>query len=123
MKSLRCMVAAAALLISVPAMAQSNGTGGYSSIWSSAQGTSDSYGNAMGSANSQSGAMANVGGANANPSLGGASGASSVTLSTATVGSNGSGYAQVQTSGYAGGTVLGYGAGALSGISAAAVRH
>ena len=112
MKALCCLAAATGLLIAAPAMAQSNGSGSATSnIWSSAQGSSDSYGGAHGFATSSSGSIANalgrgtVGG-------GGSVGAgltSAITTSTAAVVSPGSGYAQVQTSGYAGGSVSGFG--------------
>jgi len=112
MKILSCLVAAA-VLISAPAMAQTfNAGGGYTSIWSSAQGTSFSYGTANGYGNSSSGAMAGAGGAGLS-SLGeiiGGSAMTAITTSTAGTASNGSGYAQAQTSGYAGGSVSTFGA-------------
>jgi len=66
MKAICCIVAVAGLLISIPAMAQQvyttgNG-GGTTNIWSSAQGSSDSYGNANGFGTSSSGSMALGGG-------------------------------------------------------------
>ena len=110
-----CYVVAAAMLVSAPAMAQQFSGGGSTNIWSSAQGTSDSYGNANGFADSTSGSMVKAGGLG----LGNVSGAgvfggggitSAFTTSNAGASSNGDGYAQVQTSGYAGGNVAGYGA-------------
>lgn len=112
MKALCCIIAAAGLLIAVPAMAQSNGSGSATSnIWSSAQGSSDSYGGAHGFATSSSGSMANALGRGPMGSIhsGGAGLTSAITTSTAAVISPGSGYAQVQTSGYAGGSVSGFG--------------
>lgn len=112
MKALCCMVALAGLLISVPAMAQQvNGTGGgTTNIWSSAQGSSDSYGNANGFGTSSSGSKA-VGGGRGSLGAGSAGGGvtSAVTSSYAGAGTSGNGYVQVQTSGYAGGTVTGFG--------------
>jgi hypothetical protein len=119
MKTLRRIIAAAGLLFSVsapvstPASAQqfyANG-GGYSNIWSSAQGTSNSYGNAKAFGGSSSGSIANVGGQGATSisGFGGGGTTSAMTSSQAGTVSNGSGYAQAQTSGYAGGTVSGYG--------------
>jgi hypothetical protein len=114
MKTLCCILATATALISAPAMAQSFTGGGATSIWSSAQGTSDSYGNAAGFATSQSGTMANAGGLmfqNLSGSISYGSGAitGSFTTSNAGASTSGNGYAQVQTSGYAGGTVSGFG--------------
>jgi hypothetical protein len=119
MKTLSCAVAAVALSVSAPAMAQAvngggsfNIGGGYTSIWSSAQGTSFSYGTANGYGNSSAGSMAFAGGSGLN-SLGaitGGSGMTAITTSTAGTASNGSGYAQAQTSGYAGGSVSTFGA-------------
>ena len=112
MKALCCIVATAGLLISVPAMAQSNGSGsGTSNIWSSAQGSSDSYGGAHGYATSSSGSMANALGRGPIGTIGsgGAGLTSAITTSNAGVVSPGSGYAQVQTSGYAGGSASGFG--------------
>ena len=120
MKTLCRIIAAAGLLFSVsapvstPALAQqfyANG-GGYSNIWSSAQGTSNSYGNANAFGGSSSGSIANVGGQGAGGFSGGFGGGgttSAITSSQAGTVSNGNGYAQAQTSGYAGGTVSGYG--------------
>jgi hypothetical protein len=114
MKTLCCIVVATAgLLVSAPAMAQqfyANG-GGYSNIWSSAQGTSNSYGAANAFGTSSSGSVANVGGQGANglSGFGGGGTTSAITQSFAGTNSTGSGYAQSQTSGYAGGTVSGYG--------------
>ena len=118
MKTLCCMLAAAILaaavaLISAPAMAQQFTGGGTTSIWSSAQGTSDSYGNANGFAISQSGSMTAAGGLTLNNLAGSISYGSgaitgSFTTSNAGASTNGNGYAQVQTSGYAGGSVSGF---------------
>jgi hypothetical protein len=114
MKTLGCVIAAAAgLLVSAPAMAQNfyaNG-GGYSNIWSSAQGTSNSYGSANAFGNSSSGSIANVGGQGTSRpgGFGGGGTTSAITTSNAGTVSNGNGYAQSQTSGYARGTVSGYG--------------
>ena len=118
MKTLCCMLAAAILaaavaLISAPAMAQQFTGGGTTSIWSSAQGTSDSYGNANGFATSQSGSMTAAGGLTLNNLAGSISYGSgaitgSFTTSNAGASTNGNGYAQVQTSGYAGGSVSGF---------------
>jgi hypothetical protein len=113
MKAFCCVVAVAGLLISAPAMAQqAYGTGGgNTNIWSSAQGSSDSYGNANGFGTSSSGAMAIGGGRG---SLGAGAGSvgggitSAMTTSYAGAATSGSGYVQVQTSGYAGGTVAGF---------------
>jgi hypothetical protein len=113
LKTFCCLFAAATALTSVPAMAQQFTGGGTTSIWSSAQGTSDSYGNANGFAVSQSGSMTNAGGlaftnlAGGISSVGGAT-TSSFTTSNAGASTNGNGYAQVQTSGYAGGSVSGF---------------
>jgi len=114
MKALCCIVATAGLLISVPAMAQQpNGTGGGSTnIWSSAQGTSNSYGDADGFGTSSSGAMANAlghGAIGTAKSGGGGGITSAITTLNAGTFSFGSGYAQAQTSGYAGGSVSGFG--------------
>ena len=64
MKAFCCIVAVAGLLISAPAMAQQVYVtgGGTTNIWSSAQGTSNSYGNANGFGTSSSGSMALAGG-------------------------------------------------------------
>jgi hypothetical protein len=114
-----CIVAGSALLLAAPAVtkpasAQQAYGGGYNNIWSSAQGTSDSYGAAHAFDGSTSGALATAGGGGVGS---GASGGfigggitSAFTTSTAGTSSNGSGYAQAQTSGYAGGNVSGYGA-------------
>ena len=121
MKILCCIVAAAGLLISVPAMVQkaaaqeAYGTGGgTTNIWSSAQGSSDSYGNASGFGTSSSGSMATAGGRSslAGQSLGHSVGGgitSAMTTSYAGASTYGNGYVQVQTSGYAGGTTAGFG--------------
>jgi hypothetical protein len=113
MKTLCCIAATAALLISAPAMAQQlNPGGGSVNLWSSAQGTSNSYGSANGFGNSSSGAMVTASGQGLSgfaPS-GTASITQAVTTSNAGTSSSGNGYAQSQTSGYAGGSVTGYGA-------------
>ncbi len=113
MRKFSCILALAAVSFSAPAMAQSfNIGGGYTSIWSSAQGTSFSYGTANGYSSSSSGSIAGAGGAGLS-SLGELTGGSltgAITTSTATTTSNGSGYAQAQTSGYAGGSVSAFGA-------------
>jgi hypothetical protein len=114
MKTLYSFAAVAALLISAPAMAQQNkyaNGGGYANIWSSAQGTSNSYGHAKALGASSSGAVGNAGGNGANgvAGYGGGGATSAITTSNAATSSHGSGYAQSQTSGYAGGTVSGYG--------------
>jgi hypothetical protein len=115
MKTLSCILATAGLLIAAPAMAQQFTGGGTTSIWSSAQGTSDSYGAGTGFAISQSGSMANAGGlaftnlpGSISSAGGGVTGA--FTTSNAGASTNGNGYAQVQTSGYAGGSVSGFSA-------------
>jgi len=115
MKTLCCILAIATAFISAPAAAQQFSGGGTTSIWSSAQGTSDSYGNATGFATSQSGSMTQAGGvgfSNLAGSIGYGGGAftGSFTTSNAGASTNGNGYAQVQTSGYAGGSVSGFGA-------------
>jgi hypothetical protein len=103
MKTLCCIVATTTLLISAPAMAQQFNFN--TNIWSSAQGTSNSYGAASGFSNSSSGSMANAGlpiaGATSNLTQ-------AITTSSAGASSNGSGYAQTQTSGYAGGSISSY---------------
>lgn len=112
MKAFCCMVAAAGLLIAVPALAQqANGSvSGTTNIWSSAQGTSNSYGDANGFGLSSSGATANAGGRGPMSVMGAGAGGltSATTTSNAGVTSFGSGYAQAQTSGYSGGSVSGY---------------
>ena len=114
MKTLSCIVVVASVfLISAPAMAQQFGVGGgYTSIWSSAQGTSFSYGTANGYGISSSGSMANAGGVglNSRGEIVGGSAVTALTTSTAGAVSNGNGYAQAQTSGYAGGSVSTFGA-------------
>ncbi len=65
MKTLCYIAALAAMLAPGVALAQQAppaGAGGSTNLWSSGQGTSDSYGDALGSANSASGSMANAGG-------------------------------------------------------------
>ena len=117
MKALCCCVATVGLLMSVPAMVgpamaqQAYGSGGgTTNIWSSAQGSSDSYGNANGFGMSSSGAMA-VGGGRGSLGAGSVGGGvtSAITSSYAGASTSGNGYVQVQTSGYAGGTVAGFG--------------
>jgi hypothetical protein len=99
MKTLCCIVATTASLFAVPAMAQQfygNG-GGSTNIWSSAQGTSNSYGSATGFGNSSSGSMANAGGQGIR-GVGGGGSTSAITTSSAGASSSGCGYAQTQTS-------------------------
>ena len=89
----------------VPAMAGDYG-GGFTNIWSGAQGTSFSYGNAT--ANSASGSTASgIGGGGYQGTLSSIAGVTGSTSSFASTASYGSGYAQAQTSGYAGGTSTG----------------
>lgn len=117
MKPLFYIVAGAGVLLAAstftkPATAQQAYGGGYNNIWSSAQGTSDGYGNANAYDMSTSGALATAGGGGLSGTSGGFIGGgitSAFTTSTAATNSSGSGYAQAQTSGYAGGTVSGYG--------------
>jgi hypothetical protein len=117
MKIRVCIVAGAALLSAASiftsqANAQQAYGGGYSNIWSAAQGTSDGYGNANAYDLSTSGALATAGGGGLSGTSGGYIGGgitSAFTTSTAATNSSGSGYAQAQTSGYAGGAVAGYG--------------
>jgi hypothetical protein len=116
MKTLSCIVATAAFLISIPAMiqqasAQQGYGSGSTNIWSSAQGTSNSYGAAQGFGTSTSGSMASAGGQGLSGAggFGGGGRTSAITTSTAGTVSYGSGYAQSQTSGYAGGNVSGLG--------------
>jgi hypothetical protein len=109
MKAL-CYIAAAGLLISAPAMAQQNGNGGgFTNIWSSAQGTSNSYGQANAFGTSSAGSAATAGGRGGLNGFGGGGAITSLTTSNAGTSSTGSGYAQAQTSGYAGGTASGSG--------------
>lgn len=104
-----CILAAAALLISAPAMAQQVSGGGSINVWSGAQGTSFSYGGANGFGNSSSGALFNIGNLGTNAGgFGGGTNISGITTSSAGTSSVGSGYAQAQTSGYAGGSVSGF---------------
>jgi hypothetical protein len=108
MKTLCCTIAAATLLIAAPAMAQQIHTTGIStSLWSSAQGTSDSYGSATGFGTSSSGSAITTG--QGGTGLGGLLGMTqALTTSVAGASSTGSGYAQAQTSGYAGGSITGF---------------
>jgi hypothetical protein len=115
MRTFCYLVAAGALLAAAPAITgqakaqQAYGAGGgYTNIWSSAQGTSDSYGAASAFDQSISGSMATAGGAGSG-GFGGGGVTSSFTTSIAGTSSYGSGYAQAQTSGYAGGSASGYG--------------
>ena len=112
------VVAAGALLVTAPAITsqakaqQAYGIGGgYTNIWSGAQGTSFSYGGASAFDRSASGSTATAGGLGLGGSggFGGGGIMSSFTTSIAGTSSYGSGYAQAQTSGYAGGNVSGYG--------------
>jgi hypothetical protein len=111
MKALCYIAATAALLASAPAMAQQNPGGGSVNIWSSAQGTSNSYGAANGFGQSSSGALIDAAGQGLSGVAGSNAGSmtQAITTSIAGTSSNGSGYAQSQTSGYAGGSVTGYG--------------
>jgi len=122
MKVLCCIVAAGGILVAIPALAgdfygRGNGT---SNIWSSAQGSSDSYGDGKGFSTSSSGSLSDVGNHGINNTLlrgtgvtgrmgaTGATGATGAdTVSNATATTNGSGYVQTQTSGYAGGRISG----------------
>ena len=112
MKTLCCTIAAATLLIAAPAMAQQIHTTGISTgistnLWSSAQGTSDSYGSATGFGTSSSGSAITTG--QGGTGLGGLLGMTqALTTSVAGASSTGSGYAQAQTSGYAGGSITGF---------------
>jgi hypothetical protein len=110
MKAFCCVAVAAALLTSAPAMADPYGNGGgFSNIWSAAQGTANSYGNASAFGLSAAGAAATAGGGGGTNGLYGGGGLSAITNSQAGAASIGSGYAQTQTSGYAGGTASGFG--------------
>jgi hypothetical protein len=135
-----CCVTAVALLLGTPVLGKqaaaqqlngvNNGTptssyganfansygngGGTTNIWSSAQGTSYTYGNASASGISSSGSMASAGGQGGLGSVGAASTGgggttSAFTTSNAMTSSFNGGYAQAQTSGYAGGSVSGWG--------------
>jgi len=128
MKTLCCVVAAGGILIALPALAQDyygRGTGS-SNIWSSAQGSSDSYGDGKGLSTSSSGSLSNVGGNGVSEQLindalairgitgsaapittGRMSATGAVTTSNSVATTNGSGYVQTQTSGYAGGRAFG----------------
>jgi hypothetical protein len=118
MKSLCCIAAVAAALFSASAMAQQvTITGmGAANIWSSAQGTTNSYGAANGFGNSSSGSTAmatpmDMSGLNSLSSALSSTAANmmqAVTVSNAGTSSNGRGYAQAQTSGYAGGSMTAY---------------
>jgi hypothetical protein len=108
MKTLCCVLSVAGLLAAAPAMAQQYGNGGgFTNIWSSAQGTSNSYGDANAFSASAAGSLANVGAGSGLAGFGGGAFTSAITTSQAGTQSFGSGYAQAQTSGYAGGTVSG----------------
>jgi len=105
MKMMCGIVMIVGILSVVPAMAGDYG-GGSTNIWSSAQGTSFSYGNAT--ANSASGSTASgIGGGGYQGTLSSIGGVTGSTSSFASTASYGSGYAQAQTSGYAGGTSTG----------------
>lgn len=113
MKVLCCIVAAAGLLAAVPALAQEAydaGGGASTSLWSGAQGTSFSYGTASGFGTSSSGSSATAGGLGSLKGVAAGAINSAITTSYAATTSNGSGYAQTQTSGYAGGNVSGFAA-------------
>jgi hypothetical protein len=105
MKLRCCIIAATALLISAPAMAQQWTVGGNTNLWSSAQGTADAYGNAAAFGVSGAGAVATIGQGTGGPGgfLSGTN-LSAITTSNAGATSYG-GYAQAQTSGYAGGSI------------------
>ncbi len=108
MKALSCIIVAAGLLISAPAMAQQYGNGaGFTNIWSSAQGTSNSYGQAEAFGTSSASSAATAGGRGGVNGVGALGAMPSITQSFAGTSSNGSGYAQSQTPGYAGATVSG----------------
>jgi hypothetical protein len=110
MKAFCCVAVAAALLTSAPALADPYGNGGgFTNIWSAAQGTANSYGQASAFGLSTAGAGAAAGGRGGTNGLHGGGGVSAITSSQAGAASIGSGYAQTQTSGYAGGTASGYG--------------
>lgn len=116
-----CRIAAAGaavLLMTAPALIeQANaqqiyGNGGaYTNIWSSAQGTANSYGAANAFSSSSSGSMVTAAGQGLSslPGFNGGGITSAFTTSTAGTSSNGAGYAQAQTSGYGGGQFTGNG--------------
>jgi hypothetical protein len=110
MKVFCCMVATVAVLMAIPATAAElhNDGVGTTNIWSSTQGTSDSYGAAKGFSTSSSGSLANAGGRGSTDIGGGFT--DSITTSHSIATTSGSGYAQTQTSGYAGGSVSGFAA-------------
>jgi len=104
MKTLCCIVAAVGLLTAAPAMADPFNSGtAFTNLWSSAQGTSNTYGSGLALSQSTSGIAANAGG-RLNGFTGGVQ-MTGMTTSNAATTSNGPGYAQAQTSGYTGGTV------------------
>lgn len=107
MKMMWGIVAVIGVLSAAPAVAGDFISGqGYTNIWSSAQGTSDSYGNAAAKTASGSTTSA-IGGGGYQGTLATLGGLNSVSSSFATTMSNGSGYAQAQTSGYTGGSATG----------------
>lgn len=108
MKVFCCIVATAAVLIAIPATAAEfhNDGGGTTNMWSSTQGTSDSYGDARGLSKSSSGSLANAGGKGSTDIGHGLT--TGITTSNSMATTNGNGYAQTQTSGYAGGSARGF---------------
>jgi hypothetical protein len=106
MKAFCAVVATAGLLIAVPALAQdSSGSGrGMTNIWSSAQGSSDSYGDGQGYSTSSSGSRGDAAGGHGTLRIGSGL-TSAITTSNAVASTTGSGYVQTQTSGYAGGSI------------------
>ena len=106
MKTLYGVLLAIGILNTVPALAGDVTTTGFTNIWSSAQGTSNSYGHATALGMSAANSSATAGGAlQGNFTSIGA--VNSTTSSLAITASRGPGYAQAQTSGYAGGTATG----------------
>jgi hypothetical protein len=80
----------------------------FTNMWSSAQGTSNSYGAGRAKSMSSANTVGNTGGG-LQSTLGAASGLTSATSSFAKTSSNGNGYAQTQTSAYTGGSAFGSG--------------
>jgi hypothetical protein len=106
MKTLNGIVVAVGMLNAVPALAGDIGTTGFTNIWSSAQGTSNSYGHATALGTSAANSSATAGGA-LQGTFTSVGAVNSTTSSLAITASRGPGYAQAQTSGYAGGTATG----------------
>jgi hypothetical protein len=107
MNKLLCIAAAAGTLLAFPALAAdqySNGTG-LTNIWSSAQGTANSYGLATAFSTSSAGAAATINSLGNMTAFKGNGITQSITTSNANTSTTGPGYAQAQTSGYAGGTL------------------